>query len=47
MPAVSKAQLRWIHTPAGRVALGSAAKVKEWEQASKGLKLPERAKPKR
>jgi hypothetical protein len=41
MPAQSKAQLRWVNSPSGRRALGSAG-VKEWDQASKGLKLPEK-----
>ena len=41
MPAKSKAQLRWVNSPSGRAALGSAG-VKEWDQASKGLKLPEK-----
>ncbi len=41
MPAKSKAQLRWINSPSGKAALGSSG-VKEWDQASKGLKLPEK-----
>lgn len=41
MPAKSKAQLRWINSPSGRKALGAAG-VQEWDQASKGLKLPEK-----
>lgn len=41
MPAESKAQLRWVNSPSGKRALGAAG-VKEWDQASKGLKLPER-----
>ena len=43
MPAESKVQLRWVNSPSGRKALGAAG-VKEWDQASKGLKLPERKK---
>ena len=43
MPAKSKAQLRWVNSPAGHKALGNAG-VKEWDAASKGLKLPEKAK---
>jgi hypothetical protein len=31
--------LRWLHTPSAKKALGAAG-VKEWDQASKGLKLP-------
>ena len=41
MPAESKAQLRWVNSPSGRKALGAAG-VKEWDQASKGLQLPEK-----
>lgn len=41
MPAKSKAQLRWINSPSGKAALGSGG-VQEWDQASKGLKLPEK-----
>ena len=44
MPAVSKAQLRWVNSPSGRKALGAGG-VKEWDQASKGLKLPEKIGP--
>ena len=36
MPYISKAQERWAHTPAGTTALGGAAKVHEWDQATKG-----------
>ena len=39
MPAKSKAQLRFINSPSGIKALG-AKKVNEFNQASKGLKLP-------
>lgn len=45
MPYKSKAQERWAHTPAGKAALGAKG-VKEFDQASKGKKLPERAKSK-
>lgn len=45
MPAVSKAQLRWVNSPAGHKALGEKG-VNEWNRASKGLKLPERIKKK-
>lgn len=41
MPAKSKAQLRWVNSPSGQKALGASG-VKEWDEASKGLKLPER-----
>lgn len=43
MPAKSKAQLRWVNSPSGRKALGEEG-VKEWDKASKGLKLPEKVK---
>ena len=54
MPYESKAQQRWAHTPAGTKALGGAAKVHEWDEATKskpgGFKaLPKhvsKAKPK-
>ena len=45
MPFKSKAQMRWGNSPAGKEALGAAG-VKEWDQATKGKKLPERVKPK-
>lgn len=35
MPYVSTAQQRWAHTPAGTRALGGAAKVHEWDEATK------------
>ena len=38
MPYKSLAQERWAHTSEGRKALGS--KLKEYDQASKGLDLP-------
>ena len=48
MPYKSLAEERWAHTAAGKKALGGPAKVAEWDQASKGLKLPIRkaSKPK-
>lgn len=48
MPFKSKAQERWGNSLAGRKALGAAG-VQEWNQASKGLPLPEKvsAKPKK
>jgi hypothetical protein len=45
MPFKSKAQMRWGNSPSGKAALGSAG-VKEWDEATKGKKLPERVKPK-
>lgn len=46
MPFKSDAQRRWGHTKAGTKALGGKKAVKEWDQATKGKKLPERVKPK-
>lgn len=43
MPYKSKAQERWAHTPEGRKALGAKA-IEEFDNASKGKKLPERVK---
>ena len=43
MPYKSDAQRRWAHTEAGKEALGGEAKVHEWDTASKGKNLPERA----
>jgi hypothetical protein len=46
-PAVSyksAAQRRWAHTQAGLKALGGKSAVHEWDEASKGKKLPEHAK---
>ena len=45
MPFVSKAQMKWGNSPAGHKALGNAG-VAEWNAASKGKKLPEKAKVK-
>jgi hypothetical protein len=44
MPYASDAQRRWAHTATGIKALGGKDKVHEWDQASKGKKLPERVK---
>lgn len=43
MPYESRAQQGWAHTPAGEKALGGPAKVREWDQATKGKykNLPE------
>lgn len=43
MPYKSDRQRRWAHSASGMKALGGVAKVKEWDQATKGKKLPERA----
>lgn len=40
MPFQSVKQERWGHTAEGQAALGGAAKVHEWDQATKGRKLP-------
>ena len=45
MPYKSKSQERWAHTSAGTKALGKAT-VKEFDEASKGKKLPEKSKKK-
>lgn len=42
MPYESDAQRRWAHTPTGTRALGGTSKVHEWDEATKGKKLPER-----
>ena len=42
MPWASTAQAAWGHSPEGMQALGGPEKVKEWDQASEGLALPER-----
>lgn len=47
MPYKSTAQRGWAHTEAGMRALGGAEKVAEWDQASRGMKLPKHAKKKK
>jgi hypothetical protein len=47
MPYKSDAQRRWAHTKKGVKALGGKAKVKEWDTASKGKKLPNKVKRKK
>jgi hypothetical protein len=44
MPYKSIKQEKWAHSPSGQKALGASG-VKEWDQASKGLKLPEKIGP--
>ena len=41
-PYSSEAQRRWAHTAAGKKALGGEAGVHEWDEATKGKKLPEK-----
>lgn len=41
-PYKSNAQRRWAHTAAGKKALGGNAGVHEWDEATKGKKLPEK-----
>lgn len=41
-PYVSEAQRRWAHTSSGEKALGGKAGVHEWNEATKGKKLPEK-----
>ena len=45
MPYHSQAQRRWAHTKKGTAALGGPDRVKEWDDASKGMPLPERLRP--
>lgn len=40
----SESQKRWAHTKTGEKALGGKAAVHEWDEASKGRKLPEKVK---
>lgn len=42
MPYKSKAQERWANTPEGKKEMGKK-NVEEFNKASKGLKLPEKA----
>lgn len=42
MPYSSDSQRRWAHTAAGKKALGGEAAVHEWDEATKGKKLPEK-----
>lgn len=46
MPYKSKRQQRWAHTAQGTRALGGPAKVKEWDQATRGRKLPDKVRQK-
>ena len=41
-PYSSEAQRRWAHTETGKKALGGNAGVHEWDEATKGKKLPEK-----
>lgn len=43
-PYTSDAQRRWAHTAAGTKALGGKSHVHEWDEATKGKKLPEHVK---
>jgi hypothetical protein len=43
MPWKSKSQERWGNSPAGKKALGKQG-VQEWNQESKGKKLPNKVK---
>ena len=42
MPYKSKAQERWANSPEGKKEMGKKT-VNEFNKASKGMKLPERA----
>lgn len=44
MPWKSKKQRAWGHSPAGTKALGGKKAVEEWDNATKGKKLPKRVK---
>lgn len=44
MPYKSDQQRKWAHTDAGKKALGGDAAVHEWDEASKGKRLPKYAK---
>lgn len=45
MPYVSEAQRRYFHANADKLK-SQGVDVKEWDETSKGKKLPERKKPK-
>jgi hypothetical protein len=45
-PYRSDAQRRWAHTPTGTKALGGKAAVHEWDESSRGKKLPEKVSKK-
>lgn len=46
MPYKSNAQRKWAHTKSGMKKLGKKT-VEEFDEASRGKKLPERAKKKK
>lgn len=41
-PYVSEAQRRWAHTDSGKKALGGESGVHEWDEATRGKRLPEK-----
>lgn len=43
MPYKSEAQRKWAHTKEGTKALGGKKKVEEWDEATKGKKLPKKS----
>lgn len=43
----SDQQRKWAHTKTGTKALGGKKKVAEWDDASRGKKLPKRVSKKR
>lgn len=47
MPWKSKKQRAWGHSPAGTKALGGKKAVAEWDNATKGKKLPKVAPKKK
>lgn len=42
MPWKSKTQARWGHSQSGKEALGGDKAVHEWDNATRGKKLPEK-----
>lgn len=47
MPYKSLAQEKWAHTKRGMKSLGGKSKVAEWDNASRGKKLPIKVKKKK
>lgn len=47
MPYVSKAQERFFHTKEGMKKVGGSKVVEEFDEASKGVTLPERSNSKK
>jgi len=47
MPYKSDQQRKWAHTKTGMKALGGKKKVAEWDNVSRGKKLPKRVSRKK